>query len=164
MTSPKKNVATKATRKDLPFEDSIAAISRSIFRQFTKSLEFRVAKENITLGMFLYLRIMNEHDGITQGEISRILGIRGPTASKVIEVLEQRGWVLRVRSQEDKRRATLFLTKVGGELRQRLIQYAIEVQDLALEGVPEKDYEVYFRMTETMLDNLKLDHEKHGLL
>ena len=159
MNARTKRVASKAPEvaAELPFDESIAAQSRNTFRMFTKSLERRLAAEAFTPGMFLYMRLLSDKEGLTQSDISDRLDIRGPTAIKVIDTLEQRGLIYREKDLEDRRRTLIYLTNKGRKLRRSLMKLAIEVQDIALTDVSDKDYRVYLKVVAKMHDALRKD-------
>ncbi len=146
-----------AWTSELPFDESVAAQSRNTFRMFTKSLERRLASEGFTPGMFLYLRLMSDKSGLTQSEISEHLDIRGPTAIKVIDMLEKRELIYREKDLEDRRKTLIYLTPKGRKLRKKLMKYAIEVQNIALSNISEKEYEIYLKVINKMHHALKED-------
>ena len=115
------------------------------------------AAEAFTPGMFLYMRLLSDKEGLTQSDISDRLDIRGPTAIKVIDTLEQRGLIYREKDLEDRRRTLIYLTNKGRKLRRSLMKLAIEVQDIALTDVSDKDYRVYLKVVAKMHDALRKD-------
>ena len=64
-----------------------------------------------------------EHDGIEMSKFSKILGIDNSTATRLIDGLEKKGWVIRKRSKEDNRILQVFLTSKGND-----IYNSIEIQ------------------------------------
>ena len=59
---------------------------------------------------------MREHDGIGQGELAELLGIRAPSASELIERLAAEELVEKRVNEADRRSVKVFLTEKGGKL------------------------------------------------
>lgn len=147
-----------ATAKaDFTLSDSLALIMRDAHRTFTKSLERRIAVYGITSNMWYYLRLLWENDGCTPGDLSEQLGIKGPTAIEVLDDLERKQLIRRERDPADKRRVLIRLTPKGLELKQALLHFAIEVQDLAMKDVSTEDEAVFRSVLRNMLLRLQAD-------
>jgi DNA-binding MarR family transcriptional regulator len=54
-------------------------------------------------------------DGLTLSELARGLHMKAPTVTVIANRLEERGWIKRKRSTEDRRQVHLFLTEAGRE-------------------------------------------------
>lgn len=131
-----------ARTRDLSIDESIAQLMRSLARDFTRALERRLAGHDITIGMWFPLRILWERDGIDQHELQKMLGRAQPTIASAMDKLEQRGLVVRRRSQNDGRRFSVHLTKRGRALKQEVLHFATEVQEIALEKVSPGEVEL----------------------
>ncbi len=53
--------------------------------------------------------------------------------------MEKQGIVRRVKDPKDKRTNRIYLTKKGRELEARMIPYAMEVNEVASQGISKKD-------------------------
>lgn len=62
------------------------------------------------------LALLREHDGIGQGELAELLGIRAPSASELIERLAAEELVEKRVNEADRRSVKVFLTEKGGKL------------------------------------------------
>src|SRR5437867_7075837 len=81
-----------------PLEDSMGYLVRRTFRGFTRALEKRLARHNITISMWFFLRLLWEGDGRTQTELSKELGLTQPTTVSAMDNLERRGLIRRHRN------------------------------------------------------------------
>lgn len=138
---------------DFPTQQSIGFLLRRNHLYGSRILAGRIASEKITLGMWYFLRALWEQDGVTQRELSRQLGAVEPTAVTALEQMERRGLVRRVRDPEDRRRRIVYLTKKGRDLEGELLPYAVEVNEIALQGIPKKDVEYLRRILLTIKAN-----------
>ncbi|MFV0363673.1 MAG: MarR family winged helix-turn-helix transcriptional regulator [Suipraeoptans sp.] len=64
-------------------------------------------------GQFRCLFILNEIDEISQSKLSGLMNIRPTSLSEMLRKLEDKGYVVRIPSTEDKRTFVVSLTKVG---------------------------------------------------
>ncbi len=120
---------------DLPLADSIGAAVRFTHRAFADDLQARLAAHEVNVGMWYFLRALWESDGITQRELSRVVGVSEPTTVQQLKKMQTGGLIERRPSASDRRKVHVYLTPRGRALRRRLLPYAIEVNAAALEGV-----------------------------
>ena len=83
-----------------------------LWRDFART----VAEGEIRPGMFSALALVKANPGVAQVELSTELGIDKASMVGLIDRLEEAGWVLRTRSQEDRRRQGLTLTAAGEKM------------------------------------------------
>lgn len=61
------------------------------------------------------------HEPISQRELCQALNLEKSTVSRLVVDLEQRGWVVRERSDDDARMQLLWRTKVGQEVSEEIV-------------------------------------------
>ncbi|WP_188713498.1 MarR family winged helix-turn-helix transcriptional regulator, partial [Croceicoccus mobilis] len=98
---------------NLPFDLSIGYQIRLTHRLMQKLLQLKIEQFGVTLGMWYFLRVLWDQDGLTQKELSDLVGTMEPTTLSAIASMEQRGIVARVRNAADKRKINIFLTPYG---------------------------------------------------
>lgn len=81
----------------------------AMFRDFTEAL----AGLDLTQKQCAVLQLINANPRVNQAEIAGALGMDRATMMAIIDRLEARGLVIRVRSAEDRRRQELHLTEPG---------------------------------------------------
>lgn len=79
------------------------------FQHFATNL----GDEDIRPGWFGLLVIVAGNEGLSQVRLARTLGIDSSTMVAMIDRLEERGWIERVRSETDRRSHALHLTEAG---------------------------------------------------
>jgi len=93
-------------------------------------------------------------DGLTPGELAKLLGGSGPTAVKMAQRMEAHGLVVRRRDDPDERLVRVYLTERGREL-QGLIAAAVdEVAEAALSGLDERQQETIRQLLTVVRDNV----------
>lgn len=133
---------------ELPLTQSIGYQIRSTHRALQRYLQAKIAPYGVTLGMWYFLRVLWEEDGLTQRELSSRVGTMEPTTLTAIQAMERSGIVERVRNLEDKRKVNIFLTKKGRGLKRVLLPLAHEIVDRASAGFSPRE-------AATILDLLK---------
>lgn len=76
----------------------------------------------LTAPQLLILREINAANGITASKVAQNINLSPATVSNVIERLEHRHFIHRHRSEQDKRRVSLYLTEQGLSLLEKAPQ------------------------------------------
>ena len=66
------------------------------------------------------LDVLTRHDGLTQAEIALMLDMRQQSVSEALEKLEQNGFIRREQSQENRRKALIYVTEEGRAMQKEL--------------------------------------------
>ena len=112
--------ATRAVRRPnydhLRLEETVGFLLSDTARTMTRVFTRKIAMHGIGMGIFQFLRILWEEDGLTQSELAARARMKGPSAVAAIKELEWRGFVRRVDDRHDRRKVRLFLTADGRKL------------------------------------------------
>ncbi|MBV9523646.1 MAG: MarR family transcriptional regulator [Alphaproteobacteria bacterium] len=120
-----------------PLSFSIGAAIRLTHRQFAQLLQERLAPYDIPVGMWFFFRALWEEDGLTQRQLSQRVGSMEQTTVEQLKNMERRGYVERRRSLDDRRKIHVHLTASGCALKNRLLPFAREVNEIALAGLSD---------------------------
>ncbi len=112
-------------------EDSIGFLLRDTHRAFSRLLATRIAADGVTIGMWFFLRVLWEEDGLSQRELSRRIGMMEPTTVSAIDTMVRRGFVTRRIDRADRRRRLVHLTAKGRALKEKLLPLAYEANLVA---------------------------------
>ena len=146
MAAQIKHRVPRQNSSDLPFDQSVGYQIRIAQRGFIAELHSRVAPYGVSAGMWFFLRILWQEDGITQSELSRRIGLREPTALMTVSKMSKSGLITRQRDAKDKRRINVFLTKKGLALKQQMLPIAHEVNAKALQDLSTREVELLLEM------------------
>ncbi|MCC5999945.1 MAG: MarR family transcriptional regulator [Pararhodobacter sp.] len=135
----------------------MAHLTRLAARSFSRALQIRLAEHDITFGHWVFLRILWQQDGLSQRRLSALANLTEPTTHAALARLEQLGYLTRRNLPGNRRRQHAFLTETGQALRSRLEPLAIEVNDVALDGVSDDEMAVLRRVLARVIDNLAAD-------
>ncbi len=107
------------------------------------------------------LRSLLAQDGLTMGEISDVMSVRPPTASKMAARMGAQGLVERRSSTEDARLVTIHITDEGRALADRIEKIAKKLEKQMLGGLDDKDERRLRRLLKRAARNLGNGEEPH---
>ena len=137
--------------------DRMAHLVKDTTRSFLRSLQARLARHGVSLGHWVFLRILWERDGLTQRELSQEAGVMEPTTLSALRAMEAMGYVTRERLEGNRKNNYVFLTPAGKALKRKLVPLAEQVNALAVAGLEPEDIATTRRSLLVMLDNLARD-------
>jgi DNA-binding MarR family transcriptional regulator len=137
--------------------NSIGYLTRIAFRAFSRALEARTGPHGVSSGQWRFLRVLWREDGLTQRELSRRVGLQEPTTVIALKGLERSGFVVRRKSDEDRRRVHVYLTPEAKALEAVLLPAVAEVNRLALAGLSDEEVEILRRALAVVGRNLAAD-------
>jgi DNA-binding MarR family transcriptional regulator len=135
-------------------DDRLAHLIREATRLLVRSLQARLQQHDVSFGHWAFLRILWEQDGLSQRQLSEAAGVMEPTTHAALHAMEQRGYVERRRQAGDLRNQHVFLTASGRRLKRVLVPLAIEVNEVAVQGLPREDLATTRRVLHTIIGNL----------
>ena len=149
-------------RPTLPLQASVGYQVRVAHRLIQRALQARIERHGVTLGMWYFLRVLWNEDGLTQRELSRSIGTMEPTTLSAIAAMEKLGLVRRERNAADRRKVNVFLTPHGRALESVLLPHAIEVVGLATRGMSGGEQDALLRLLGALQRNLQDDAVAEG--
>jgi len=138
----------------LPFDESVGYQIRQAHRLLQRYLQQKIEPYGVTPGMWYFLRALWHQDGMTQRELSLVVGTMEPTTLAAINSMERSGFVRRVKNTEDRRKINIFLTRRGKALRAELMPLAKEVVDDAVTGFASEERSALLSHLKAVQDNL----------
>ncbi|MDN5865322.1 MAG: MarR family transcriptional regulator [Gammaproteobacteria bacterium] len=96
-------------------EETLRAVRR-IARALALSSRDLARRHDLTATQLLCLRLLREHEALSAGTLAKALSLSPQTATGLVDRLETRGLVERVRSTSDRRCVLVSLTDAGSSL------------------------------------------------
>ena len=125
--------------------------------QATRNETFRAFRghgEEITPEQWIVLVRLWEQDGRTQTELGESTYRDRPTMSRILDVMEKRGLLVRKADPENARVWRIHLTREGKALKKVLVPLARELVQRSVAGIPRRDLETARNVLKRMFDNL----------
>jgi DNA-binding MarR family transcriptional regulator len=138
----------------LRLEETVGFLLSDTVRTMTRAFSARIAIHGVGMGIFQFLRVLWEDDGLTQAELAERTRMRGASAAGALHDLERRGFVRRVADPHDRRKNRVLLTPKGRRLYD-LVMPDIDVTNRAmLAGFDAAEQRSLKRMLHRMRRNL----------
>ncbi|MEJ2761564.1 MAG: MarR family transcriptional regulator [Gammaproteobacteria bacterium] len=102
-------------------------VTRLMRRNFSRRVE-------LTQAQWRTLAYLSRNEGINQAGLAELLEVRPITLARLIDRLEQAGWVERRTDPGDRRACRLFLTEQAGPLIKQMQRLGAKTTDQALAG------------------------------
>ena len=133
---------------------SFGYLLRDCYRSFSRALETQIKPHGIGVGQWYFLRELWAKDGLTQGNLSSRVGMTAPTTVVAIRRMVQDGLVIRKQDDRDRRKIRIYLTKKGRRFRDELMPLALDVTNVATEGLSQKEIRQFRSLIDRMKKNL----------
>lgn len=140
--------------------DRLAHLLKEAVRGTSRALQIRLMDYPVSLGYWVFLRILWERDGITQRELSILAGVREPTTFSALQAMEKLGYIQRRKVPPNMRNICIYLTSAGRDLKAALVPLAEEVNEIAIQGVPAKDIVILRKTLLRIIDNLERNEQE----
>jgi DNA-binding MarR family transcriptional regulator len=138
-------------------DDRLAHLVKDATRALVRALQMRLVEHGVSFGHWTFLRILWEHDGLTQRSLSEQAGVMEPTTFSALKAMEQLGYVTRRHVPENRKNVYVHLTPKGRALKAKLVPLAEEVNRVAVAGVSGEDLGRTREILLTIIENLARD-------
>ncbi|WP_256865476.1 MarR family winged helix-turn-helix transcriptional regulator [Paenibacillus sp. 32352] len=129
----------------MPFYDldaSFGFLLGKAYRRMSQLLLLRFKPYNITPEQWTILCRLQGNDGISQKELAARADKDPPTTTRILDVLERKGYVRREMNAEDRRSFCVYSTPLGKELAEKLVPIEIEALQDAAGDIPYAQLEL----------------------
>ena len=117
----------------------------------------REFKENdiaVTVEQFSVLAMLFYRDGLSQQEISDVLGRDKTTIARVISIMERDNMISRVTNKDDNRGKLIYLTRKGRSIQQKAVGVSGKLYMKAIENLRESQLAAAIKIIASMTSNL----------
>ena len=150
----------RAKYDHLRLEETVGFLLSDTTRTMTRTFTKKIAVHGIGMGIFQFLRILWEEDGLTQSELAARARMKGPSAVAAIKELEWRGFVRRVDDRHDRRKVRLFLTAEGRRLYDVVMPDIEAIRQIMLADFSAAEQALLKQMLHRMRANLSPEGER----
>jgi DNA-binding MarR family transcriptional regulator len=161
MSRPRRNgTSTQAIlrhwREAVP-DDRLAHLVKDATRALVRALQMRLTEHAVSFGHWTFLRILWEHDGLTQRELSEEAGVMEPTTFSALQAMEKLGYVTRRQTPDNRKNVHIHLTPKGRSLKDKLVPLAEDVNRVAVRGIRAADLAAARSALLAIIENLARD-------
>jgi len=119
------------------------------------SFKAELARHGVPWSVWYYLRVLWEHNGISQRELTERVGVMQPNTVSALQTMVKAGWVSVARG-EDRRSTLVSLTPKGRRLMQRMLpEIRAAVRPVLLDGFSEREEAELRRLLNKISNNVR---------
>ena len=127
------------TLKDPP--EHVAYLIGDVSRIFRTVYDRRVEPLGLTRAQWRVLSRINRMEGATQTELAIVLEIEKPTLGRLLDRLEEKGWIERHGDKHDGRTKRIKLAYKAQPLLEKMYDLGDEILESAIAGLSKKEAE-----------------------
>ncbi|UTW63972.1 MarR family transcriptional regulator [bacterium SCSIO 12741] len=109
----------------------------------------------MTIDQWVALRKINESDQISQIELAQAIDKDAASLTRILDILEKRNWVQRLRNPGDRRRFDLALTREGEKVAKQAYEVVKQIREIGVKGVSSSDLEAAMRVMRAIDKNME---------
>ncbi|MCC3304179.1 MarR family winged helix-turn-helix transcriptional regulator [Sneathiella sp. HT1-7] len=135
-------------------DNTLGTLVHEVAHLLRTHIDRRVEPYNLTRAKWLALGVLDRRDGITQTELADYLELDKSTIGRLLDRLEERGFIRREKDPNDRRVFRIFIAKTAYPVLTELEQVADGVRAQALSGISEEDNEKLLALLGQVKKNL----------
>ncbi len=141
-----------------PTDIVLYSIEKAIksYRKFAQA-NIRKVEGNITIDQALLLILLKNRPELSQVEVSEILFKDYASITRMIELMVQKGYLIRAENPRDRRRKELIPSKLGEEIMESLFPVIEMNRKMALNGLSDSEIEQLDYILKKITHNCKLN-------
>jgi len=124
-----------------------------------RALQYRLIPFGVSFGHWTFLRILWIRDGLTQKELSDLAGVMEPTTFSAMKAMERMGFIERRHLPGNRKNMHVYLTNAGRALEGNLVPLAEQVNQISVEGLPDRSLSMVRNALVQMIENLATEEE-----
>jgi DNA-binding MarR family transcriptional regulator len=136
-------------------------LNNKIFRTTQVYLDKVLKTHELSSGLYPYLLILKDNEGISQNKISRELGYDKAMSARTIIKLIKLGYLDRKEDEEDARAYKLYLTDKAKSIIPEIFEEIHKLTDLITVDLNEEEKSVTTDSLNKILNNMKKLNYKH---
>ena len=149
-------------RKDLenlPDAEMYPKLLARLIGEVSRAWRYQMNRALRPLGLNLSMRqvlvqLQRNPGGLMQAELARNLGIEGPTLVRLLDKLEEKGWIARIVSTDDRRRKYSVLTPKAAEQVRLLESLSEDLRSSMMAGLITQQLDQCSQAMTRIRDNL----------
>ena len=151
---PRSNAAIEAGAAD-----RTAHLIKDASKAIARALQIRLAQHAVAYGHWTFLRILWKSNGVSQTELSDRAGVTKPSTFAAVKAMEELGYIERRQKPDNRKKVYINLTDAGRALEAVLVPQALDVNEVALQGLSEAQVVALRQTLSGIIENLARDAE-----
>ena len=138
-------------------EHPIGYYIKNIHYGLNHTMDSLLKEYDLTYSQFDIIRVLytNQNRPMCQKDLQECLCISNPTVTGLLDRLEQKGYVERIPSDQDKRIRYVTLTSKTKTLDQTVFQHIDKMDAVMLKGMNQQQQDELFKLLDHIYENLR---------
>jgi MarR family transcriptional regulator for hemolysin len=136
------------------FERSFGYVLFETARLMTRRFEQQARRLSLTRAQCHVLVLLGKHEGVNQARLAEFLDLEPISLARVLDRMEQAGWVERRLDPADRRARLLFMTEKAKPVFDSILEVGAEVRAEALAGLTPEDRDRLLTLLQQVRGNL----------
>jgi len=108
---------------------------------------------DLTVDQWVLVDHISRDEGISQNVLAEITYKDPPTVTRIIDLLERKGFVQRRMAVGDRRKFNIFMTEAGMKIREEAFPVVAEICRKGWGELSETDYQQFVRIMDSIYNN-----------
>jgi DNA-binding MarR family transcriptional regulator len=141
---------------DFDLSNCIGFVTNTAIKAVTEDFNRRLEKHGTTRIQWIALYFLLRADTpMSQKELAAQMNVQDPSLARLIDRMERDGLLRRIENPNDKRVKFLNLTEDGRSKAIEMMPQGEDFSNLLLEDVTDEEIEIFHRVLNKMLNNIK---------
>jgi len=136
-------------------DDLLGTLIHDVAHLLRLDIDRRVASQNLTRVKWLALGVLHNKPGVTQAELAQELELGTAAVGRLVDRLEDRGFIVRSKNPDDRRAYLLSLTADAEVLLRSMDETANALRNDLLDGLSEREIASLNRGLAKLKENLR---------
>lgn len=119
-----------------------------------KYMEDEFKKAGISRLDGIYLGCLKDNNGISLVELTNIVHFDKANTTRVINGLEEKGFVAKKVDEKDSRKYKIFLTEKANTLNEYIVGCKSKIHEIAFKGITKQEKESFCKTLNKIIENL----------
>jgi len=137
-----------------PIPDTIGYLIARVCKAHRYAVSEELENLGLHVGQEMFMQCLWETEGLTQSELVERLGVQPATVSKMLQRIEQAGWVTKCQDEEDSRVSRVHLTQGGRQLKEPVESAWAKTEARVLDNMTLEEKILLRRLLLQVLTNL----------
>lgn len=135
--------------------DKVGVALIGLMRAHRSKAERELNRLGLYVGQEVLILQLAKQNGLSQGELAACFGVEPPTVSKMLQRMENNGFITRAKDPDDARVTRVYLTDKGRALEPEIIAIWDGLEQQMFDGVSDLEKALLRRVLEQMARNLE---------
>ena len=133
----------------------VSFITNQAAKKLADAFNNRLIPKGITRVQWIALFYLGKSDKLNQKKLGELMNIKDSTVARLIDRMENEGFIIRTKDPEDRRNTLLLLTKKGSKFREEMLIEGEEMSKIFAQGISDDEIEIFKKVLDKMVNNIK---------